>query len=43
MDLLNFVISVDEELGVDIPESDYFRFSTLDEVVEYLAERLLVP
>jgi hypothetical protein len=22
LDLLNFVISVDEELGVDIPESD---------------------
>ena len=23
MDLLNFVIAVDQELGVDIPESDY--------------------
>lgn len=40
MDLLNFVISVDKELGVDIPESDYGRFSTLDEFVAYLAERL---
>jgi len=43
MDLLNFVISVDEELGVDIPESDYRRFSTLDEFVAYLAGRLHVP
>ena len=43
MDLLNFVISVDEELGVEIPESDYGRFSTLDEFVAYLAERIGVP
>ena len=42
MDLLNFVISVDEELAVSIPESDYGRFSTLDEFVAYLAERLRV-
>lgn len=39
MDLLNFVIAVDEELGVDIPESDYGRFSTLDAFVDYLAAR----
>jgi acyl carrier protein len=43
MDLLNFVIAVDQEIGVDIPESDYGRFSTLDEFVAYLAERLGVP
>ena len=43
MDLLNFVISVDEELGVSIPESDYQRFTTLDEFVAYLAGRLQVP
>jgi len=43
MDLLNFVISVDEELGVEIPESDYGRFSTLDEFVAYLAERIGAP
>jgi acyl carrier protein len=39
MDLLNFVIAVDQEVGVDIPESDYGRFSTLDGFVEYLAGR----
>ncbi len=43
MDLLNFVISVDETLGIDIPESDYGKFITLDEFVGYLAERLHVP
>ncbi len=42
MDQLNFVISVDEELGVDIPESDYGKFTNLDEFVAYLAERLHV-
>ena len=42
MDLLNFVISVDEELAVDIPESDYGRFTNLDEFVAYLAGRLHV-
>lgn len=40
MDLLTFVISVDEELGVEIPESDYGRFSNLDQFVAYLAERM---
>jgi acyl carrier protein len=40
MDVLNFVIAVDEELGVGIPESDYPRLLTLDAFVAYLAERL---
>lgn len=39
MDLLNFVVAVDEEVGIDIPESDYGRFTTLDEFVDYLAAR----
>lgn len=39
MDLLNFVVAVDEELGVSIPESDYPRLSTLDGFVAYLVER----
>lgn len=40
MDFLNFVIAVDEELGVDIPESDYQRVATLESFVSYLAERM---
>lgn len=43
MDLLNFVIAVDQELGVDIPESDYPRLGSLDAFVAYLSERLAVP
>jgi acyl carrier protein len=39
MDLLNFVVAVDEAVGVDIPESDYGRFTTLDQFVDYLAAR----
>ena len=33
MDLLNFVIGVHEALGVDIPEADYSRISTLNSFV----------
>lgn len=40
MDLLNFVIGVHEELGVDIPEIDYPKLTTLDGFVTYLMERL---
>ena len=43
MDLLNFVIAVDQELGVDIPESDYPRVGSLGAFVAYLPERLSVP
>jgi acyl carrier protein len=43
MDLLNFVIAVDQELGVDIPESDYPRVGSLGAFVAYLSERLSVP
>lgn len=40
MDVLNFVIALDQELGVDIPESDYAKLTTLDGIVTYLAGRL---
>jgi Acyl carrier protein len=43
MDLLNFVVAVDQKLGVAIPERDYPRLSTLDDFVAYLAERLGAP
>lgn len=39
MDLLNFVIGIHEQVHVDIPEADYARLQTLDEVVDYLVER----
>ncbi|MBX7110987.1 MAG: acyl carrier protein [Dehalococcoidia bacterium] len=38
MDFLNFVIGVHEATGVDIPEADYARVSTLETCLEYLEQ-----
>jgi acyl carrier protein len=38
-DFLNFLIILHEKLGVDIPEADYGKLNTLDEMVAYLAAR----
>jgi acyl carrier protein len=35
-DFLNFLIGLNEQLGVDIPEADYGQLNTLDELVGYL-------
>jgi acyl carrier protein len=40
MDFLNFLIAVDAELNVDIPEADYPRLRTLDDIVAYIEARL---
>jgi acyl carrier protein len=37
MDFLNFIISLHEATGVDIPEEDYEQFETLDGASVYLA------
>jgi len=37
MDLLNFVVALHDELGIDVPELDYRKIDTLDGCVEYLA------
>ncbi len=39
MDFLNFLIAIHEALGVDIPEADYPRLSTLQAILEYLAQK----
>jgi len=39
MDSLNFVIGIHEQVGIDIPESEWARLQTLDQVVDYVAER----
>jgi acyl carrier protein len=36
MDYLNFVIALDEEFNVTIPESDYTKFTSLDLCVNEL-------
>ena len=40
MDLLNFVIAIDEQLGIDIPERDYPKLRTLNDCVRYLQARM---
>ncbi len=39
MDFLNFLIALDKQLHVDIPERDYGQLGTLDACVDYLAAR----
>ena len=40
MDTLNFVIGLHRALDVDIPEADYTRLATLDQIAAYLATGL---
>jgi acyl carrier protein len=40
MDWLNFLVALHGALGVDIPESDYGKLVTLDDLVAYVARRL---
>ena len=35
MDFFNFVLAVHDRLGVEIPEADYSRLSTLDGAVAH--------
>jgi acyl carrier protein len=39
VDFLNFVVALDQELGVDVPEADYAKLRTLDGCVAYLAAK----
>jgi acyl carrier protein len=36
MDMLNFVISLHDALGVEIPETDYPKLATLEGCVDYV-------
>lgn len=40
MDWLNFLLGLHERLKVEIPESDYGRLVTLEDVVAYLAAKV---
>ena len=37
MDFLNFLIAVHQRTGIEIPEADYGKLATLDQIVAYLA------
>lgn len=39
MDWLNFLVALHEQLAVEIPEADYARLVTLDDVVNYIAAK----
>jgi acyl carrier protein len=36
MDSLNFAIGIHEQLQVDVPEADWARLYTLDDVIDYV-------
>ena len=40
MDWLNVIIGLHERFGVDIPEADYAKLTTLDAIVAYLAAKV---
>lgn len=40
MDFLNFLIALHEEFGVDVPETDAPKLSTIDACVDYLAQAM---
>jgi acyl carrier protein len=40
MDWLNVLVALHEKLKVDIPEADYSKLVTLDNLVGYLREKL---
>ena len=39
-DFLNFLIGLNEQLGVEIPEADYGQLNTLDDLVSYIQAQL---
>ncbi|HEY5596694.1 MAG TPA: phosphopantetheine-binding protein [Candidatus Bipolaricaulota bacterium] len=38
-DFLNFIVGLDEALGVGIPEGDYGKIDTLNKLVDYLSHK----
>jgi acyl carrier protein len=40
MDWLNFLLGLNKKLGVEIPEVDYQKLVSLDDVVAYLMKKL---
>jgi len=40
MDWLNFLLGLHKQFGIEIPEADYARLVTLDDVVNYVSHKL---
>ena len=41
-DHLNFLVGLHEQLGVDIPEKDYGKLNTVNEIIQYLQAHRVV-
>ncbi len=39
-DFLNFLIGLNDAVGVEIPESDYEKLISLNDLISYLSERI---
>jgi acyl carrier protein len=39
-DALQFIVALDEHLGVDVPEKDYAKTDTLEHLLNYLGEKI---
>jgi acyl carrier protein len=39
-DFLNFLIALDDEFGVEIPEADYGKLISLNDLISYLQARM---
>ena len=39
-DFLNFLIGMNEQVGVDIPEADYGKLISMDDLIKYLMARV---
>ena len=40
MDWLNFLVALRNTIGVDIPEADYAKLATLDDLLAYIGARV---
>ena len=43
MDWLNVLLGLHRRFGIDIPEADYARLATLQQIVDYVAGRASAP
>jgi acyl carrier protein len=43
MDVLRFVLELHRQLGVEVPESDYQKLTSLTAIADYVAARLGTP
>ena len=39
-DALQFIVALDEKLGIEIPEQDYGKTATLEQLVAYIQTRM---